>query len=137
MRQQIFTDIIKILAQQSTCDRANVGALLLKNGRIIATGYNGSLPGQPHCNDVGHLLIENHCVRSVHAEMNIISFCAKEGIHMLGCELFVTHMPCQICTKMLIQCGVKKIYYLYNYKADENPFIKLIETEQINSQQTA
>lgn len=133
MKHNIYKEIVEILAKQSTCDRAHVGALLLKNGRIVATGYNGSLPKAPHCNDVGHFLVDDHCIRTVHAEQNVLCFCAKEGISTNGCELYVTHLPCPICTKLLVQAGITKVYYVNDYKVGENPFINFLDTEKITN----
>lgn len=128
---KIYAEIVKMLAAQSTCTRAEVGALMLKDSRIVSTGYNGSTPGQPHCKDEGCLVIEGHCVRTVHAEQNALLFCAKEGISTKGCEMFVTHSPCPICTKLLVQAGIKKVYYVKAYRIDENPFKDLIDMEEI------
>lgn len=122
----VYAKIVRILAEQSSCDRARVGALLLKDTRIVATGYNGSLPGTPHCDETGHLMLDGHCVRTIHAEQNCILFCAKQGISTENCEMFVTHSPCPICTKEAIQAGISTIYYLEPYRIDENPFRNLV-----------
>lgn len=131
MNNRMYTKIIQLLAESSTCDRARVGALLLKHNRIVATGYNGSLPGESHCDDEGHLIVEGHCIRTIHAEANIICFCAKHGIKTNNCVLYVTHLPCQNCTKLLLQAGIKKIYYLNEYRIQDNPFMKNINIEKI------
>lgn len=109
-----------LVSQRSTCDRALVGSVLVKDKRIIATGYNGSISGDEHCDDCGHLLVEGHCVRTVHAEQNAITQCAKYGIDTLGSEIYVTHYPCLNCTKAILQAGVKKVYYLKDYRKDSN-----------------
>lgn len=127
---ELYATIAKTLAKSSTCDRANVGALLLKEGRIVATGYNGSLPKQVHCNNFEHLMEDGHCIRTIHAEQNILLFCAKVGVATQDTTLFVTHKPCNICTKMLIQAGVKTVYYLEEY-GGTNHFEKLTEMKQI------
>ncbi len=141
----VYAKIVRILGEQSSCDRARVGALLLKDTRIIATGYNGALPGTPHCDDTGHLMYEGHCIRTIHAEQNCILFCAKQGISTQGCDLFVTHSPCPICTKEAIQAGINTIYYLESYRIEENPFRNLIhmvhvkeaKQQEINSSDTS
>ncbi|KRN30488.1 dCMP deaminase [Weissella halotolerans DSM 20190] len=108
-----------ILAARSTCTRLHVGAVLVKNGRIIASGYNGSVTGTPHCDEVGDLLVDGHCIRAVHAEQNVLMQCAKMGIAADGAEIYVTDFPCPYCTKLLLQAGIKKINYLRNYHNDE------------------
>lgn len=122
------------LSKRSTCDRAHVGCCIVKDNRIISTGYNGSLPGKEHCDDVGHLLLDGHCIRTIHAEMNAISFAVKQGISLEGSHIFVTHSPCIICTKLIISSGIKKIYYNVPYKIDENKFLDLLETEVLNNE---
>lgn len=107
-----------IASSRSTCDRAYVGAVLVKNKRVIATGYNGSVHSDDHCIDVGHHLSDGHCVRTVHAEVNAITQCAKYGIETDDSELFVTHFPCLNCTKSLIQAGITKVNYLNDYRVD-------------------
>lgn len=108
-----------VISQRSTCNRALVGSVLVKDQRIIGTGYNGSVSGQAHCDDVGHQMLDGHCVRTIHSEMNSLIQCAKNGVSTSGTEIFVTHFPCYNCTKCLLQAGVKKINYYYDYR--DNP----------------
>ena len=128
---RLYSKIVKLLSEESTCSREKVGALLLKDTRIIATGYNGSLPNHPHCIDVGCVIQDNHCISSIHAEQNVILFCAKHGISMKGCVLFTTHSPCEICAKLLIQAGISKVYYLKPYYLEENRFIKELDCYEV------
>jgi dCMP deaminase len=99
------------VAERATCDRAHVGCVLVKDNRIIATGYNGSLSGQEHCCDSGCLIIDDHCENVLHAEANALMACAKYGISTNGCCCYVTHHPCFHCLKLLISAGISKIYY--------------------------
>ena len=128
---KLFMNIAELFAQQSTCNRAMVGSVLVRDGRIISVGYNGSLPKQPHCSDIGHLMFENHCIRTVHSEMNTIIFAAKNGIDTKGAVLYTTHYPCLHCTKMLLGAGVKKVFYRTPYRMDENPFKHLMPSEKV------
>ena len=105
-----------LLALRSTCTRLTVGATIVRDKRIIAGGYNGSIAGGVHCIDEGCYVIDNHCVRTIHAEMNAIIQCAKFGVPTAGAEIYVTHFPCLQCCKGLIQAGIKKVYYAENYK---------------------
>lgn len=127
-------NIAKLFAEKSTCDRARVGCVMVRDGRIISTGFNGSIAGQPHCDDDGHLLIEGHCIRTVHAEVNAIVFAAKNGIETNKAVVYTTHYPCAQCTKLLIVAGIKKIYYDIPYRMDENPFKHLIKLEQVKEE---
>lgn len=118
--KEYFMDITTRVATRSTCDRAMVGCVLVNDdNRIVSTGYNGSVSGNPHCDDVGHTMRDGHCIATIHAEMNALLYCAKEGISVDGCSAYVTHFPCLNCTKALIQSGIKSIYYLTNYRVDE------------------
>lgn len=117
--KQYFMLQALVISQRSTCNRALVGSVLVKDQRIIGTGYNGSVSGQPHCDDVGHQLVDGHCVRTIHSEMNTLIQCAKNGVSTSDTEIFVTHFPCYNCTKCLLQAGVKKINYYYDYR--DNP----------------
>ncbi len=117
---QYFMEITEMVASRSTCDRAFVGCVIVNDDhRIVSTGYNGSVAGNPHCDDVGHTIRDNHCIATIHAEMNALLYCAKEGISVKNCNAYVTHFPCLNCTKALIQAGIKKIYYKYEYNVDE------------------
>jgi len=108
-------EIAEMAATRATCDRLHVGCVLVKNHRIIATGYNGSISGHDHCEDIGHLMHENGCKRTIHAEMNALLQCAKHGIATEGATAYVTHYPCPDCMKSLNQAGIQTIYYKHYY----------------------
>lgn len=116
-REEYYMQIARATAKRSTCNRARVGAIAILNDRIVATGYNGSPKGLAHCDPheedevSNHLLIDNHCLRTIHAEMNVICQAAKMGTSLNGATLYVTHEPCFECTKHLINVGVKAIVY--------------------------
>lgn len=93
-----------------------MGAVIVKNNRIITTGYNGSLSGQEHCDDIGHLLYDGHCIRVVHAEVNAICQCARLGISCLGATCYCTHLPCLNCYKTMKAAGISYIVYSEKYK---------------------
>lgn len=133
---EYFMEIAEKVATRSTCDRANVGCVIInKDKRICATGYNASLSGHPHCNDVGHTMRDGHCIATVHAEINAITYCAKEGIPLSNCIAYVTHFPCLNCSFALAASGIKKIYYKNAYRMDDYAVEILtksgIELEQI------
>ena len=118
-----FMDITCLVAQRSTCLRRKVGAIAVKDKRILATGYNGAPAGVPHCLEAGCLRDQlgipsgqrHEICRGLHAEQNVIVQAAVHGISLKGAEIYCTHQPCLICTKMLINCGITKVYFLEAY----------------------
>jgi dCMP deaminase len=98
-----------LASERATCPRMHCGSILVKDREVIATGYNGSIPGDAHCDDVGCLVVDNHCVRTNHAEMNALVQAAKKGHMVDGATLYVTNMPCTTCAKALIAAGVKRV----------------------------
>lgn len=114
-----FARITVLVASRATCVRRKVGAILVLEKRILATGYNGAPQGLPHCLEIGCLREkegipsgERHeLCRGIHAEQNVIIQAARYGISIVGSTLYCTNLPCVICTKMLINSGVKKICY--------------------------
>ena len=117
---EYFLDIAFSVAERSTCDRAHVGAVLVRDKRILATGYNGSPAGLPHCDEVGHLMIDGHCVRTLHAEQNAIIQSALHGVSSEAATAYVTHQPCLTCAKMLINAGVERVVYAGDYLDDNS-----------------
>lgn len=113
-----FMDIAKQVSTRATCDRLHVGAVIIKDRRIVSTGYNGSLPGTPHCDDVGHDLEDGHCVRTIHAERNAIYYAARYGIPTAGSTIVITHFPCLGCFKAIVSAGIVKIIYDDIYRED-------------------
>ena len=110
-----FMGITFQVAKRSTCDRARVGAIIVKDRRILTTGYNGSPAGLGHCDDIGHLMVDGHCVRTLHAEQNAIIQAAQHGVSVHGSALYVTHQPCLTCAKMIINAGLVRVIYAGDY----------------------
>lgn len=106
-----FMEIARVAATRATCDRAQVGCVIVQDNRILATGYNGSIAGEPHCLEAGHLEINGECVRSLHAEENAINNAAKFGVATNGATAYTTHFPCWRCFRTLASAGIKKIVY--------------------------
>ncbi len=125
---EYFIEITEMVASRSTCDRAYVGCVLVNDDhRIVSTGYNGSVSGNPHCSEIGHKMRDGHCIATIHAEMNALLYCAKEGIATKGTTAYITHFPCLNCTKSLIQAGIKAIYYQHDYRQDDYAIELLIK----------
>lgn len=112
---QYFMAQSHLLALRSTCTRLMVGATIVRDKRIIAGGYNGSVSGSVHCIDEGCYVIDGHCVRTIHAEANALLQCAKFGVATEGADIYVTHFPCLQCCKQLIQAGIRTVYYAEDY----------------------
>lgn len=117
-----FMRIAREVATRSTCDRKHVGAILVRDRMILATGYNGSIRGEDHCDDVGHLMVDGHCVRTVHAEMNAILQAARHGTVVQDATLYVTAAPCWACFGPVVNVGVVRLVYGEEYRlGDEGP----------------
>ncbi|WP_040980280.1 ComE operon protein 2 [Oceanobacillus jeddahense] len=130
---QYFMAQSHLLALRSTCTRLMVGATIVRDKRIIAGGYNGSVSGDVHCIDEGCYVIDGHCVRTVHAEANALLQCAKFGVPTDGADVYVTHFPCLQCTKQLIQSGIKNLFYAEDYK--NHPYaVQLFEEAGVKTQ---
>ena len=108
---EYFMSIAQVVATRSTCPRKYVGAVLVRNRTILSTGYNGSIRGMPHCSDVGHMMEDNHCVATIHAEANAIIQAARNGVGIEGATNYVTASPCWNCFKQLANAGVMRIVY--------------------------
>ena len=122
---EYFMNIAKEVSSRSTCDRKFVGAVIVRDKNILATGYNGAPAGMPHCIDVGCLIYqsktpngdtEENCFRTIHAEMNAIAQAAKNGSTIKDASIYITHTPCIHCLKVLVNTGIKSIYYEKPYK---------------------
>ncbi len=110
-------EVARVVATRSTCDRAAVGCVIVRERRILATGYNGAPKGQPHCDDVGHLMENGHCIRTLHAEQNALIQAALHGVSTNGATLYVTHQPCFTCAKMIVNAGIVKVIHGEGYAA--------------------
>jgi dCMP deaminase len=122
---QYFMTITRQVAERSTCLRAHIGAVIVRDKNILATGYNGSAAGLPHCTDAGCLIYksqtptgetEENCFRTIHAEINAIAQAAKNGVPIRDASIYITHTPCIHCFKVLINTGIIRICYEKEYK---------------------
>lgn len=134
-REEMFAQITQIVAQRSTCLRSKVGAILVRDGRIVSMGYNGPVTGMPECEPIPEEVksmspayfvgwtIEHPnacqgagCSRSIHAETNAIAFAAKAGVSVDGCIMYCSMSPCINCAKLIVNSGIKKVVYLQEYR---------------------
>ncbi|OGD56347.1 cell division protein DedD [Candidatus Berkelbacteria bacterium RBG_13_40_8] len=125
---EYFLKLVDVVGQRSTCDRGRPGCVIVKDRRVLTTGYAGSPVGMPHCDDEGHEMqkqinddgtISEHCVRTLHAEMNAITQAAKFGISIDGATLYLKFTPCYNCAKMIVNSGIKRVVSQVKYHAGE------------------
>ena len=116
---EYFMQIAVQVSTRSTCDRKHVGAVIVRDKTILSTGYNGSVRGMPHCDDVGHMMEDGHCVATVHAEANAIIQAAKNGTAIDGADIYVTASPCWNCFKLIANSGIKRVYYKEFYRDEK------------------
>jgi dCMP deaminase len=112
---EYFLKLAMLASERSTCPRMHVGCVFVRDKFVLATGYNGSLPGLPHCEDVGCLIVDNHCVRTNHAEINALSQAVTHGVNIKGSTAYITNMSCTTCAKALIAAGIKRVVVFSEY----------------------
>jgi len=125
-RHEICMQIAHIVAHRGTCDRAQVGAVLARDGRVLVTGYNGPPSGLPHCSHASGrdgVSDTGGCLRAVHAEANAVAFAARHGIATEGTDLYCTHLPCQKCAELLINAGIVAVHYATDYRLKEGELL--------------
>ena len=133
-----FMNIAQEVATRSTCDRKHVGAVIVRGKTILSTGYNGSVRGMHHCDEIGHEMKNGHCVRTIHAEANAVVQSARNGVRIDEAEIYVTASPCYDCFKMIANAGLSSIYYGEFYRDSritslaEQIGIKLINLSEID-----
>ena len=115
-----FMNIARQAATRATCDRKHVGAVIVRDRTILSTGYNGSIRGMPHCDDIGHMIENTHCVATVHAEANAIIQAAKNGVRIDGAEIYTTASPCWNCFKLIANAGIGAIFYGEFYRDERS-----------------
>ena len=118
---EYFMRIALQVATRATCDRQWVGAVIVRDRMILSTGYNGSIRGLPHCDDVGHMMEGGHCVATVHAEANAIIQAARNGVAIDAADIYTTASPCWKCFKLIANGGIRRIAFGRFYR-DERIF---------------
>jgi dCMP deaminase len=113
-------NIARQVATRATCDRKHVGAVIVRDRTILSTGYNGSIRGLDHCEDVGCVIEDGHCVSTVHAEANAILQAARNGVAIGGAELYTTASPCWPCFKLIANAGIIRVYYGEFYRDEKS-----------------
>ncbi|MGD9487551.1 MAG: cytidine/deoxycytidylate deaminase family protein [Calditrichaceae bacterium] len=125
---EYFLKLVTEVANRATCDRGKSGCIIVREKRMLCSGYVGSPPGLPHCDEAGHQLkkvlnsdgtITQHCVRTIHAEQNAICQAAKYGISLQGTTLYCTMEPCRVCAMLIISVGITRVVAQKKYHAAE------------------
>lgn len=129
---EYFMGFAHLASERATCPRLAVGAVIVRGGRLLTTGYNGSVAGTPHCVDDGCWIEDGHCVRVIHAEVNAVLQAAKAGISLKDSACFATVMPCLPCLKALYAAGVKTVIYDADYKTPTEFVGKFIDETQMD-----
>jgi len=126
---EYFLALVEHVASRATCNRGRSGCVIVRDKRVLATGYVGSPPGLDHCDDVGHLIkkvvdedgtIRQHCVRTIHAEQNAICQSARYGIPLEGAALYCKMEPCRVCAMLIISVGIKRVICRKRYHAAQD-----------------
>ncbi|MBX7244436.1 MAG: dCMP deaminase family protein [Candidatus Sumerlaeaceae bacterium] len=115
-----FMKIAQEVASRATCERKHVGAVIVRDKTILSTGYNGSIRGMGHCDEIGHDMVGGHCVRTVHAEANAIIQAARNGVRIDGADIYITASPCWECFKLIANAGIVRIYYGEFYREEKS-----------------
>ncbi|HXV61487.1 MAG TPA: dCMP deaminase family protein [Vicinamibacteria bacterium] len=115
-----FMGFARAASARATCDRKHVGAVIVVDHQVAATGYNGSVRGLPHCDDVGHDMVDGHCVRTIHAEMNALAQAARRGVKVEGAWIYTTASPCWDCFRVLVNAGIQRFIYGEGYREEDH-----------------
>lgn len=115
-----FMGFARAASARATCNRKHVGAVIVVDQQVAATGYNGSVRGLPHCDEIGHDMVDGHCVRTIHAEMNALAQAARRGVRVEGAWIYTTASPCWDCFRVLVNAGVQRFVYGEPYRAEEH-----------------
>jgi dCMP deaminase len=125
MKRKLIIELLEVLSKNSTCKKLKTSAVIIKNKSVVSLGYNGSPRGTDECETENCLIINNHCVRCVHAEQNAIINAARNGVSLLGSIMYCLHFPCKDCLKQILNAGVSELYYVNDYIDEMNK--KLLE----------
>lgn len=121
-RDDMFMEIAHTVAKRGTCSRAQVGAVIVKDGRIISIGYNGAPAGRPHCNHYEvegafpNDVFDGSCIRAIHAELNAIAWASRVGVPVDSCSMYATHSMCAHCAVAVVASGISEVVYDEEYR---------------------
>ncbi len=119
---EYFMSICEAVSTRATCNRKHVGSIIVKNNRVISTGYNGALAGTPSCDDAGHIIENSHCIKVSHSEANAVYYAARYGVALEGSTIYINTYPCWECFKAIASVGIERIVYKDEYR--NNPLVE-------------
>lgn len=129
-RGKLYMETARLFAQRSTCNRKAVGAILVRGTHILGIGYNGAARGKNDCLSDGCLVVDEHCVRTVHAEVNAVLMAARNGVSTEGATMYSTAKPCHRCVNFLINAGINGVIYDEDYNDGLNDDIGMLEVHK-------
>lgn len=132
-RHQVIMEVANAFSNRGTCQRAQVGAAVARDGRILVTGYNGPPAGFEHCDDLCQLRHQNGCLVAVHAESNAIAYAARHGIAVAGGHMYTTHLPCLNCAQLIVNSGISSLTYVNDYRIQDGKMLLLLAGVDIMS----
>lgn len=124
-REEMLLEVAAVIARRGTCLRLQVGAVIVRDGRIVSTGYNGSPVGLPHCSPATCNAAEP-CTHASHAELNAITYAARAGVATHDCDMYCTDSPCLACARAIINAGIRSVHYSRRYRIIEG--IELLQS---------
>lgn len=116
---EYFLAILDATAARATCDRGRSGCVITLDNHLLVTGYVGSPPGFDHCDDAGHLMVDGHCVRTVHAEQNALAQAATRGVSLQGATAYTTMVPCRTCAMLFVTVGIRRVVSRFAYQNED------------------
>ncbi len=132
-KDEYFLDMAQAAAGLATCDRLHVGCVMVLDGAVVSTGYNGSVRGLDHCCDVGCIVVDNHCIVTVHAEINAICSAARLGHKLDGATSYQNYFPCYNCFKTMANAGIKRIVFSKYYGGADSYSSKQVKDEAVKA----
>lgn len=129
LKMNTFLNLSEVAATRATCPRLHVGTMLVKDGMVISSGYNGAPKGLKHCDDVGCKIVNGHCVRVVHSELNSLLQAAHNGVSTKDASLYTKYLPCEACAKVIINAGIARVVFRDIYKNIDQPYTRKLFRE--------
>lgn len=134
---KLFLMMCELIELRGTCTRAQVGAVIVQDRRVVSMGYNGAPPGQKHCTEVGCTIgAGDGCARAIHAEANAIAWAARHGVPTFGATMYCTYSPCQRCAELILSAGIGRFVYAKSYRAERLDLLNHIEVIQLAAEQS-
>ena len=132
-KDEYFLNMAQSASELATCDRLHVGCVMVRGGIVVSTGYNGSVRGLAHCDEVGHDMVDGHCVRTIHAEVNAVCNAARHGHKLDGATAYQNYFPCYNCFKTMANAGIRRIVFSKYYGGEDSHASKRVKSEAVKA----